>query len=942
MSSGPPIAPAALAERFLELTGDIAGAIALDGTIVSVNPALARLLGATADEVVGATANDVLIHPDDRAGLIESWLAMTGGEVDTAEVEVRIGPAGDPRRWCVLSLTIDRDAGLIYLLGRDVHDRRLAAERASEADALFRSGFERSAIAMCLVTLDGRFRRVNAAYAQLVGRMPEQLVGMPVDAVVHPDDVADLAHMRRSLVDDPARDARCMIRYVRPGGREVWGALNFSSVLGPDGRPQHLFGQVVDRGDQHAAEVALADSERRFRALAAASPVGIFAATFDGRMLYANRRLGEIHGCSHFELDHGPWLATVTGAGRDALLAAGQEVRAGRGPVTVELELEPGPGRARWVRIDIAGVEDEREPYFLGTTTDVTAEVEARAELAAREAEFRLLAEHSGDVLSRHDAEGRYLYASPASERLFGLSPDQLVGRWASEVGIGGLGDDRAVAAELATRYAQSAGEAVTTEFHVTRPDGAERWVETALRVVDRAGASELVAVTRDVTARKRAEAELAHQALHDTLTGLPNRALFQDRLEQALRRARRRERGVAVLFVDLDRFKLINDSFGHAAGDRLLCDVAARLRAELRPEDTIARFGGDELTILCEDVAGEAGVRSIANRIAALFDEPFLVEDSEAFLQASIGIALADETTEPENLIRDADAAMYRAKDAGRGRIEVFDEDMRRDARARVATESALRRAIERDELRLHVQPVIELASGAIQGFEGLVRWQHPERGLVPPGEFIPLAEETGLIVPIGNWVVREVCRTLRRWHEELGTDWVQCSVNLSVRHLNKPDLVATVRDALAESGVPGHRLILEITESAVMENPAGTLETLRALKALGARMALDDFGTGYSSLARLHEFPFDILKVDRSFVAKLGDDQEGASIAGAIISLSRALGLGTCAEGIEDEAQLRAVARLGATHAQGFHIGRPAPPSTFDDALRAAERPS
>ena len=293
------------------------------------------------------------------------------------------------------------------------------------------------------------------------------------------------------------------------------------------------------------------------------------------------------------------------------------------------------------------------------------------------------------------------------------------------------------------------------------------------------------------------------------------------------------------------------------------------------------------------------------------------------------------ERVADADELIRDADAAMYRAKDRGRSRVEVFDEAMRRDARERVATESALRRAIERDELCIHVQPVVGIGDGRIESFEALVRWQHPERGLVAPGEFIPLAEETGLIVPIGNWVLREVCRTLRRWETELGIDDVQCSVNLSVRHLQQPDLVATVDAALEEHDVAAGRLVLEITESAVMENGSGTVETLAALRALGVRLALDDFGTGYSSLAHLHRFPLDILKIDRSFTAALDDDHQGASIAGAIVSLAQALDLATVAEGIEDRAQQRQLERLGCTYGQGFLFSRPQPPHAFDAML-------
>jgi diguanylate cyclase (GGDEF)-like protein len=439
-----------------------------------------------------------------------------------------------------------------------------------------------------------------------------------------------------------------------------------------------------------------------------------------------------------------------------------------------------------------------------------------------------------------------------------------------------------------------------------------------------------MVCVSRDISERKSAELELAHRALHDGLTGLPNRTLFLDRLGQSLRRSRRRERGVAVLFLDLDRFKVVNDSLGHKAGDRLLVDVAMRLSSALRPSDTLARFGGDELTLLCEDIGDPNDARAIAERLLATFAEPFAVSDGEAFLQASIGIAISRDGFEtPEDLIRDADAAMYRSKERGHG-VELFDEAMRQDVRDRLAMESALRRGIDRGELRLHCQPLVSLADARIEGFESLVRWEHPERGLIPPGSFIPLAEETGLIVPLGAWVLREACATLRRIHDETGLERLQVSVNVSPRQLQQPDFVGQVRAALDDHDLAPGCLVVEITESAIMEAGAATI--LRALKDLGVRLAMDDFGTGYSSLAHLRRFPLDVIKVDRSFVAGLSDGQ-GSSIAGAIVSLAHALGLRTVAEGIEDDDQHRAVLALGCDLGQGFLFARPMP---ADDLTR------
>jgi diguanylate cyclase (GGDEF)-like protein/PAS domain S-box-containing protein len=935
-STGRPVPPRALSERFLELTTDVAGAIGFDGRLVGANPALKRLIGTEIGQL--ATRNAVtLLHPDDREALSERWVALVEGDRPTAEIEVRLG-SGDARRWFLLSLVVDRDAELVYIIGKDVHASREAGERLSDAEARFRSAFDNSSIGITVTGLDARFVQVNEAFARLVGRSVDELSGTPVRDVSHPDEWDADRELVEELMADPGGIVQREKRYLRPDGGEVLALLSVSAVTGADGTAQYLIAQMIDITQQRAAERALAESEQRFRTLAVASPAGIFALDFKGRIVYANDRLCEIFGMEPEEVDGWRWLERVEADSRAPLLQVAETLAAaGTGRVALDIELVPEAG-VRWVRIHVAAVtEGGRHGRFVGTIDDVSAEVEAREALAAREAEYRMLAENSGDCLSRHDLGGRYLYISPASEAMLGYKPEEMVGRSARDLRCIHP-DDLGTVAALRTELAEGRRTTATAAYRMVRPDGGVRWVETAARAVFDAHGDpvQIVAVTRDVSERKDAETKLAHQALHDALTGLPNRALFLDRLEQALRRARRQAGAVAVLFVDLDRFKLINDSFGHAAGDRLLCDVAARMDHALRPADTIARFGGDELVVLCEGLDGEAGARAIAHRIAALFDEPFVVEDGEAFLQASVGIALASGGASAENLIRDADAAMYRAKDSGRGRVEIFDEAMRNDARERVATESALRRAIERDELRIHVQPVVRMADEAIIAFEALIRWEHPERGLVSPGEFIPLAEETGLIVPIGNWVIREVCRTMRRWADDIGADWIPCSVNLSVRHLQQPDLVATVRAALEEHGVPPRRLILEITESAVMENGTGTVETLEALRALGVRLALDDFGTGYSSLAHLHRFPLDILKIDRSFTAALHADHQGASIAGAIVSLAQALELETVAEGIEDSEQHRQLERLGASYGQGFLFSRPLPPEAFDERLR------
>jgi diguanylate cyclase (GGDEF)-like protein/PAS domain S-box-containing protein len=920
--------------RFLELTTDIAAAMDFEGRLVSVNPALARLLGASPDAVTGRSGREA-IHPEDRLRLRRAWRELTEGQTDALDLELRVGSAQAGWRWHLASITADRRASLVYGIAQDISARREAEERMRDAEERFRSAFEQAAIGMTITSLDGRFLRVNPQFALMVGREPEELVGMPVRDITHPDHrEADVAAMRALAAGETQR-YRTEKRYLRRDGSEVWVGLNVAVVRDADGAARYFLSQMADTGERRAAQRALAESERRFRTLAAASPAGIFSTDADGRLHYANERLTEIFALTEPELRDHRWMARVHPDDRAMLERHAEAARQRRSRVAVEVRLRRDLDEVRWARVNTAPLAgpDGGVSAWIGTVEDITSEVQARHALAAREAEYRLLAEHSGDFLSRHAPDGTYLYASPVCETLFGLRAAEMVGHPAQELAI--VHDPDLPLLVKAIEDLRSGQETATLEYRVVHRDGRRRWVESTFRLVPGGSRqeAEIVAVTRDVHERKLMEIELSRQALHDDLTGLPNRVLFLDRLGQALKRAARRGTTVAVLFLDLDRFKNVNDSLGHDAGDRLLVDVAERLRRVLRPADTLARFGGDEMTLLCEDLAGEDDARTIATRIGDLFREPFALDEGEAYLQASIGIAIATGEEQPEDLIRDADAAMYRAKERGRARVEVFDEELRQVAAERLATESALRRALEREELRVHFQPVISLADGALSGMEALVRWEHPERGLLMPGAFIDLAEETGLIVPLGEWVLHRACATLATWRERHGTD-VQVAVNLSARHLQQPDLDVTVANVLKHTGIPGDRLVLEITESAVMETGAGVLATLAALKDLGVRLAIDDFGTGYSSLSHLHRFPIDVLKIDRAFISGLGSGLD-APIANAIVSLAQALGLSTVAEGIEREEQRDAARSLGCDMAQGFLYARPLPPDEAEKLI-------
>ena len=438
---------------------------------------------------------------------------------------------------------------------------------------------------------------------------------------------------------------------------------------------------------------------------------------------------------------------------------------------------------------------------------------------------------------------------------------------------------------------------------------------------------------------RRRSEAETRHQALHDPLTGLPNRALFRDRLQHALARARRHDGTLAVLFLDVDNFKVVNDSLGHEAGDELLTALAPRLAEAVRSGDTVARFGGDEFVLLCEEVADEQEAIEIAQRVKACFARPLQIAGGEHYVTASIGVALPSAGHDgPESLLRDADAAMYQAKERGRARYEVFDADMRASAVRRLQVEAELRRALERDEMRLVYQPVIDVDSGRIVAVEALLRWHHPERGMVPPLDFIPVAEESGLIVPLGAWVLRQAMRKAVHWRRLCGPDEIPVvvSVNLSARQVSEPDLVPTVARLLEETQVDPRQIALEITETVLVEDTTTAAKTLQELEQLGVRLVLDDFGTGYSSLGYVKRFPLAYLKIDRSFVAELGGDGRNEAIVSAISEMARALGARVVAEGVETEAQLDGIRKLGCELAQGYLFSRPVPPDEIDALIR------
>ena len=485
-----------------------------------------------------------------------------------------------------------------------------------------------------------------------------------------------------------------------------------------------------------------------------------------------------------------------------------------------------------------------------------------------------------------------------------------------------------------------SQGQVWQGEIRNKAKDGSYYWLDTTIvsYLNEQGQPFQYLAIQFDITERKRIEERLRHDAFHDVLTGLPNRALFMARLGRAIEHAERRSQSLfALLFVDLDHFKTLNDTLGHLVGDQLLVAIARRLESCLRIGDTVARFGGDEFTILLEDVKDVQDAIRVAERLQRELQLPFYLGGHEISTTASIGIALSSsEHNQPEDILRDADLALYQAKASGRTRYEIFDASMHRGSLAQIQLEHDLRRAIakaqmdylepESQELWLQYQPIVSLKTNRILGFEALIRWRHPERGLISPLDFIPLAEETGLIVPIGHWVLRQACRQLYDWQQLMSSPWpLIVSVNLSSRQFIQPDLVEQVSQILQETNLNPRYLKLEITESVVMENAEVATTMLQQLKSLGIQLAIDDFGTGYSSLSYLHRFPIDTLKIDRSFINRIDVNGENLEIVRTIVTLAWNLGMDVIAEGVETAKQLAQLKALKCEYAQGYFFARP-----------------
>lgn len=742
------------------------------------------------------------------------------------------------------------------------------------------------------------------------------------------------------------------------------------------------------QADEHRSRVEV---EARFRTMVEQVPAVVYTAEVgpEGRWLYVSPRIMELLGYTPEEwmADPGLWARCLHPDDHDRALAAdGSEGGSGHSQST-DYRMLNRAGEVVWVMDDAElEVGPNGVPVWHGVLYDISARKTAERALGRLAAQQASLAE-----LGERAIEGADL------NRLMSAATKLVMGDGATQSCIwekSPHGDDLRLRpglgrlhGKLNNRVSAGSESHVAAAMRTSKPVVVDDWeveerfelpavlaelgIRSSLAVVIEthdepygvldvhskdaenfsSGDVHLAQAAANVLAgaieRRRVDAELRHRVLHDGLTGLPNRQRFMELLDKALERARETDAPVAVLFLDLDHFKLINDSLGHPVGDQLLRVVAPRLAGRLRPNDTVARFGGDEFAMLIGDLADEAEAVAIAERIGRALSRPISIAGMEHYITASIGIAVADprsgKPADAESLVRDADAAMYRAKESGRARHELFGEEMRAHAIRKLETQRKLRRAIDFDELTIHYQPVISLGGGDIVGAEALIRWRHPDRGLLSPQEFIPVAEESGLIVGIGRWVIEEAILQAHRWHQENPDSRpVNIAVNVSPRQVVHKSLIETIEEMLDTTGMAPELLRLEITESVLVEESIVVRETLDHLHKLGVGLVLDDFGTGYSSLAYISRFPLDELKIDRSFIEKLGRagglgfDDQGAAIVEAIIAMAHALSLGVIAEGVSDKAQARFLREHDCQMAQGYLFSPPVPPPDVSAMLR------
>ena len=830
----------------------------------------------------------------------------------TFPVEVRLGGVDyDGRRMILASI-------------RDIAEQKGIEESLRRSEAHFRTVVENLGEGLLVTDTNDVVLDMNSRITELTGYTKDEMLGRSAyELLLPPERWSSMFEENRKRIE--GEYAVYEMELFRKDGSSFWAEIHGSPYQDASGEVVGTLGAILDITERKRAERNLQESEQRFRTIFEQSAMGISIADPDRRFLETNVAYQRLTGYGGEEL-YGREIAELShpddvpeDESRNEEVHAGGKDRYQREKRYIRKD-----GAQIWVRPTISVVRDaDGEPEFLiGMVEDITERKQAEKALEQSEKRYRSVVERTADGLFLSDFKSnQILETNAALQSMLGYSSEELIGMT--------LYDFIVDSKENIDRNAQRVFEerqSLIGERRYRRKDGEVIDVEVSASVIPYGGKEVSCGIVRDVTERKAMERELTYRAFRDPLTGLPNRTLLEDRLKQAVARADRSEEQIAVMFLDLDNFKVINDSLGHKTGDELLVAVGRRLQSCLRPSDTVARLGGDEFTILLDVDSGVEEARQVAGRILDEIRIPIILQGKKLSVNVSIGIAIGGSGELPEDLLRDADLAMYRAKSSGKAHYEVFLPSMHEEALERLNLEDELRRSVERGELEVCYQPRISLNIGRIIGTEALVRWEHPERGIIMPNDFIPFAEETGLINELGRWTLEESCRKARDYGKYNSDDsTLTVSVNLSVSQLQQPSFVEEVSEILQRTGLDPRDLILEITESVIMGEPESNVATLKGLKELGVELAIDDFGTGYSSLSYLSRFPVDSLKVDRSFVAKLKEDSDETIIVSSVVALAHSLRMEVLAEGVETVYQLARLRELGCDQAQGNYFSGP-----------------
>lgn len=917
------------------------------GNVRSWNAACEQLFGWSSAEVLGSRPPQV---PDGRwpeflasmecamqgervAGLESCWQTREGSRLT---VTISMAPLHDAAGYV---------SGVI-LYALDITGQKQVEEALRQSEERFRTTFDHAAMGLAHTDLNGGWLLINQRLLDLYGYTRDELSALRFQDITHPDDLeADLTQLERLLageIDSYSLEKR----YLRKDGAVLWAHVTISLAREVTGEPKYIIALVDDIGARKRAEEALRESQARLARIVETIADGVVLHDLEGRITFANPAAEEILGLKRGDSTTGPYhhrdwtLATLDGhelSHEERPVV--RTMRSGKGIRDVELVVARPDGAKALVSMNTAPLVDVRGAVVASVTSmrDISQRKQTEEALRKSEERYRRVVEVSPAPIVIHSA-GRIRYANRAALTLMGATdPGQILGM--PTLSFVHPSSHNQVRVRVKQTETAEGTETEPAEHKLVRLDGQVIDVEVAGMSISYDDSLATLAVLRDITEQKHAAEQLKHQALHDALTGLPNRTLLRDRLQQAILSAQRYSAPLALLLMDLNRFKEVNDTFGHHYGDLLLQQLGARLQRVLRASDTVARLGGDEFAIILP-ATDAAGAAQAIPRVQAALREPLVVEGQTLEVGASIGIALYPQHGEDDaTLLRHADVAMYVAK---RGRVDYAVYEPSRDeyTPSRLAMIAELRHAIARDELLLHYQPKIDVKTGVVAHAEALVRWHHPSRGIIPPAQFIPLAEETGLIEPLTVRVLQAALRQCRAWHET-GRQ-VRTAVNLSTRSLQGDQLIETISKLVRTWAVSPARLAVEITETTLMADPDRAMTVLSRLHDMGVSICVDDFGTGYSSLAYLKRLPIDEIKIDRSFVNDMAINDNDAVIVRSVIDLGHNLGLQVTAEGVEDRETWEMLAAMGCDTIQGYYLSPPLPGGDFLSWLSQHQAPS